>query len=173
MVIVGALLLAAGAAFLFIPVVPQANQTVTANSEEPYSEVSVGGISLMGVTPVQVSWTVGSPVDIAAAACSSSCAASDVGALSGLTVQSGRSGSFTLEQPNGGSIVLAVTASQTGGPVNVTFRLTAALSTVGSGLLIAGALLLILGVVFRSTRRASPIPAAASPVENTPASNPP
>jgi uncharacterized membrane protein len=171
LVIVGVVLAIIGAALLFVPVVPQSNQTISTASSPPLAILSVSGFSLTGSIPVAVSWTANSSVTVFAAACSATC--SNVSMVSGTTVQTGTSGSFSLSQPNGGEVALgAIKAS--GPPSTVTFKLTTALSTVGTVLLIIGIVVLIVGVVLRSgkAKMATAMPPSA-PTATTPPVSPP
>ncbi|MCI4338975.1 MAG: hypothetical protein L3J68_01405 [Thermoplasmata archaeon] len=156
LVVVGIVLAIIGAALLFVPVLPQSNETATSSSSTPYYAGSVSGFSLTGSIVVAVSWSTGgnTSVNVIAATCGGSCDnASDV---SGITSQNGTSGSFTLSQPNGGSIVMGVIYSGET-PVTVTFKITTTLSTVGTLLIVLGIILLILGVVLgRKSKAATP-----------------
>jgi hypothetical protein len=165
-VIVGVVLLIVGAALLFVPVTPQPNQTVSSSSDLPYYAASVSGFSLTGTMPVAVTWTSSGPtVSVVAGACSSTC--NNQSQVSSLTSQSGASGSFTLNQPNGGSILMGVLYAGSG-VANVTFKITTALTTVGTILVPIGIILLIVGVVAKKKGAIAP----AAPMA-TPASPPP
>ncbi len=160
LVVVGIVLAVIGAALLFVPVVPQSNETVSSSSSTPYVIISVGGYSLTGSVPVAVSWSTNgsTSVEVLAGACSATCNGSS-SQISDITSQNGTSGSFTLNQPDGGSIIMGVVYA--GSPaVAVTFKITTALSTVGTILVVVGILILILGVVLRRKPKAS---AASAP----------
>jgi hypothetical protein len=156
LVAVGVVLLLIGAVLLFVPVVPQPNETVSSTAELPYYAAQVSGFALTGTTPIAVSWSVNgsNPVQIVAGACTGSCQNENTSQISSLTTQNGTSGSFTLNQPNGGTILMGVVYG--GGPVTVTFKITTALSTVGSALLVIGILVLIAGLILRRTPKAPP-----------------
>lgn len=171
-VVVGIVVAVIGAALLFVPVVPQSNETVNSSSSTPYVIVSVGGYSLTGNVPVAVSWsTSGSAsVEVLAGACSGTC--NDTSQVSGITSQNGTSGSFTLNQPNGGEIIMGVVYG--GSPaVTVTFKITTALSTVGTILLVVGILVLIIGIVLRGKPKASAAAAPPTPAPSTGPGGPP
>jgi uncharacterized membrane protein len=159
-VVVGVILLILGAVLLFVPLVPQSNQTVDTSSSLPFIAFQVGGYSVTGSIPVAVSWSSPTSVEVVAATCSGTCMNSNASA-SGITIQSGTSGSFTLNQPNGGTVGIGVLApsGSSGSNTTVTFKIATALSTVGTLLLVVGILLLIVGVVVKSKKSA----AAASP----------
>ncbi|MGD0257186.1 MAG: hypothetical protein ABSB90_04825 [Thermoplasmata archaeon] len=168
LVIVGIVLLIVGAAVLFVPLVPQPNETVSASSSAPYYAASVSGFSLTGSQPIAVSWTSSGPsVTVIAGACSGSCQSQSQ--VSSITYQNGTSGSFTLSQPNGGSILMGVLYT---GAANVTFKITTALSTVGTILLVVGILILIIGVVLKS-KRAKMAAAMPAPTPSAPPAEPP
>ncbi len=142
---VGAAAALVGAVLLFVPVVPQADQQVATDSATPFYEASYAGFSLTGSIVVSVSWTVGVgiPVQVAAAACRGTC--SSVPHAASVTYQDGTSGAFTLDQPNGGSVIMGVLSN--GSPAEtVTFRITTALSPVASVVLLAGAAVVALGL---------------------------
>ena len=170
LVIVGAVVLVVGAVLLFVPIVPQASQKVSSNSASPYVFMSVSGFSLTGTIPVAVSWSANATVTVVAAACTSAC--NTISGLSSLTIQSGRSGSFTLNQPDGGEVIFGIANSSS--PASATFNVTTATTTVGSILLIVGIVILIVGVVLKSKGKAMPAaqpmpaPPAETPAESTP-----
>jgi hypothetical protein len=171
LVVVGVVLLLIGAVLLFVPVVPQSNETVSSNSELPYYAASISGFALTGSTPVSVSWSVNgsTPVEIVAGACTSSCA--NATQISSITTQNATSGSFTLNQPNGGSILMGVVYG--GGPVTVTFKIATALSTVGTALLVIGILVLIAGLVLGRKPKPAPMMAAQPTVVAADSGRPP
>jgi uncharacterized membrane protein len=171
LVIVGVVLLIVGAALLFVPVVPQSNETVSSSSTAPYYAASVSGFSLTGSIPIAVTWASSGPsVTVIAGACSGSCISSSQ--VSSITYQNGTSGSFTLSQPDGGSILMGV--DQGGGGVNVTFKITTALTTVGSILVPVGILVLIVGAVLkRGGSKPAPAPMAAPEPTPTAPESPP
>jgi uncharacterized membrane protein len=169
LVIVGVILLIVGAVLLFVPVVPQSNETVSSSSSTPYYEASVSGYSISGSIPISVTWTSSGPaVEVAAGACSSGC--TNPSQVSSLTFQNGTSGSFTLNQPNGGSIVMGEIYSGSSA-VNVTFKITTALSTVGTILVPVGILILIVGAVLKG--KGAKMAAAPAPTPAEPSSTPP
>ncbi|HKV89889.1 MAG TPA: hypothetical protein VJQ43_01690 [Thermoplasmata archaeon] len=184
-VVVGVVLLILGAVLLFVPVVPQAKQTIGPSSSIPGVILSVSGVSLTGSIPVSVSWSSTGPVTVGGATCAANCESINATGVSNPTIESGTSGSFTLNQPNGGSLVL-IAFSFGSGPngfanrsnATTTFTLTTALSTVGSILLIVGILLLIVGLVLKSkkAKMAASAPAAnqwVAPTDSAPATAPP
>jgi uncharacterized membrane protein len=163
LVVVGIVLAIIGAALLFVPVLPQSNETATSSSSTPYYAGSVSGFSLTGSIVVAVSWSTNgnTSVNVIAATCGGSC--DNVSDVSGITSQNGTSGSFTLSQPNGGSIIMGVIYS--GEAVTVTFKITTTLSTVGTLLIVLGIILLILGIVLgrKSTAPTTPTPPPVNP----------
>ena len=173
-VIVGVVLAIIGAALLFVPVIPQSNQSIKTVSDIPSNAVlNVSGFSLTGSIPVSVSWTSNNSVTVLAATCFN-CLSENVSSIAGVTIQRGTSGSFTLNQPDGGSIYVgAVSPTET--PSTVTFKITTALTTVGSALLIVGIVLLLVGVVLKS--RKAKTAAATTPMApmmpSTPQMTPP
>jgi uncharacterized membrane protein len=160
LVVVGVVLLVIGAVLMFVPVSSQADQTIPAHSALPFVEFSVSGFSLTGSIPVAVSWTSTGPVTVVAVAGSTN--VGNPSAATGATIQTGTSGSFTINQPDGGAVVLgALNLSGNGNSSpSTTFKITTALTSVGSILLIVGILLLIVGVVLKSKSKISPQPMA-------------
>lgn len=177
LVIVGIVLAILGGVLLFVPIVPQTSQTVQSSSDTPpYFLGSISGYSLTGTIAVSVTWTATSTVDVVAGACTSPCAnASSTAGVTDITSQTGTSGSFTLNQPNGGYILMGIFDSSGQAAANATFKITTALSTVGTVLLPVGIILLIVGVVVR--KKGSKAPAASAPTETMettpPAGSPP
>jgi uncharacterized membrane protein len=172
-VVVGIVLVVIGAVLMFVPVVGQGSQKVDSSSSTPYDVFSVSGFSLTGSIPVSVAWTSTAAVTIVAAACSASCNTGDVSGISGLTEQTGTSGSFTLNQPDGGEVLVGVVSSGSGSPATATFSITTALTTVGSILLVLGIVILIVGVVLRSKSKAASMPPAEPAGQMADAPNPP
>lgn len=166
-VVVGVVLLVIGAVLLFVPLTPQPAQTLSSSSAAPY-EFQVSGFSITGSMPVSVSWTSNTSVILAAVACSGTCSG-NVSSLSGVVLQTGTSGSFTLSVPDGGTVAI-VAESSTGGPSSTTVNVTTAQTSIGSILLIVGILLLIVGLVLK---RKSSKPMAASPAMPAQDSQPP
>ncbi len=170
--VVGIVLIVVGAVLLFVPVGVQSSTTIDNNSSTPEAVQSVSGFSLTGSIPIAVSWSSPVAVTIGAVACTGTC--SNVSQLSGITIQTGTSGSFTLNQPNGGSIGFVVVPATGGAPsTNVTFKFTPALTTVGSILIILGIILLILGVVLKRKQPAAPAAAPSYPAAGSAAPPPP
>ena len=160
-VVVGIVLIVIGAVLLFVPVAGQGSQTVNSGSSTPFELASVSGFSITGSIPISISWTSSGPAEVVAATCSATCDTSGgVSALGGVVLQTGTSGSFTINQPNGGELVYGVVSTGGSSPVNATFTLTTALSTVGSALLIVGIVVLIIGAVLRSKSRMAAMPPA-------------
>jgi len=172
-VIVGIVLLVIGAVLMFVPVAAQSAQNVDTSSSSPYAVLSVSGFSLTGNIPVSVSWTASGTVEVISAACSASCDTGNASAISGVTIQTGTSGSFTLNQPDGGEILVgAINPSLSGAGQNVTFNITTALTSVGTILLFVGIVILIVGVVLRGKPKAAPMDSTmAAPAQGSP--NPP
>lgn len=171
LIVVGIVLLVVGAVLLFVPVVPQ-TETANSASDTPYYAASVSGFSLTGSIAVSVSWSTNGtvPVNVLAASASGNC--SSASSISGIVSENGTSGSFTLSQPNGGCIVMGVLYG--GSPVTVTFKITTALSTVGTILIPVGVILLILGAVLgRSPKSAAVPPPMMAPPPVPPPPGPP
>ena len=158
--IVGVVLAVIGAVLLFIPVTPQASQSIDSNSATPFTLFQVSGFSITGSIAVSVSWTANTTVTMAAVTCSAACAGGNASSIAGLALQSGTSGSFTLGQPNGGYVLVGIFSSGSGSPpAHATLNVTTAQSTVGSIVLILGIVLLIVGVVLKSKSKMAPAPA--------------
>jgi hypothetical protein len=180
LVVVGIVLAVIGAVLLFVPVVPQGSDSVPSSGTNlPFLTVSVLGFSITGSIPVAVTWTATARVTVVAATCSAKCTA-NFSTISGIVLQSGTSGSFTLNQPNGGEMRFGAVSSSSpfvgalnasGSPFTVTFTLTTALSTVGTVLVVIGSIVLILGAVVKSTK--AKMAAAAAPMSYMPATTPP
>ncbi|MCI4369927.1 MAG: hypothetical protein L3J81_01195 [Thermoplasmata archaeon] len=169
-VVVGIVLLIVGAVLLFEPVVPQANQTITSQSSPPIDIESVSGYSVTGAIAVHIAWTSVEPVTVVAATCSANC--NTTSTASGVTLQSGTSGSFTLNQPNGGEIAFGALNLTSGKGGNATFTISTALATVGTLLVVVGILLVIAGIILKSDQARAKAAAAtqAAPTPATPTS---
>lgn len=169
LVMVGLVLIVIGGVLLFVPVVPQNDQkeSVQFLTGAAYVE-NVSGYSITSSIPVAVSWSSNSStkVLVGAGTCSSSC--SDRRIPGPVTWENATGGSFTLNPPNGGGIELVVLGWY--GPSTVTFKITSALGTAPTALIVVGAALLVLGFVLRAkgeaapTQALSPAPAVGSPV---------
>jgi hypothetical protein len=166
-------LLLVGAVLLFVPVVDQGSQTVDTSSALPGELVSVSGFSLTGSIPVTVTWTATSAVEVAVASCSGSCESANATGVSGVTTQSGTSGTISLNQPDGGEVAMVAFSTTGGHGANVTFDVKTALTSVGSILLVVGILLLIVGVVLKSKPKGGAAPMSAPPSEAAPDPNSP
>jgi uncharacterized membrane protein len=166
-VVVGIVLLIVGAVLLLEPVVPQGNQTISNNSALPYVIESVSGYSLTGSVVVHISWTAPTAVTVVGGACTANCNSSS--SASGVTEQSGTSGSFTLNQPNGGEILFGALNPSTGKGGNATFTISTALATVGTLLVVVGILLVIAGAVLKSDKAKAQAAAANQATMNPPA----
>jgi hypothetical protein len=169
LLVAGIVVLVIGVALLLVPVIPQTSETVRSTSNTPYYEGSVSGYSLTGTTVVSVTWSTNSSVAVTvlAAACSGGC--TNISQVSGVTSENGTTGSFTLNQPNGGSVLMGeVYGGPT--PVSVTFKITTSLGTVGTILVVLGILLLIAGAVLgrRAKPAATTTPPAAPAVTESP-----
>lgn len=164
LVVLGVVLVAVGGVLLFVPVSSQPSQTVSNSAGLPFYIGQISGYSITGTIPVSVSWTATAAVDVIAAACSSGCSSGNVtGSVTDLTLQQGTSGSFTLNQPNNGYIVMGV-ANETGTPpgTQVTFKITTALTEIGLVLIVVGVILLIVGAVIG--KKPAPLPPSAPSV---------
>ncbi|HEV8050210.1 MAG TPA: hypothetical protein VGP88_06415 [Thermoplasmata archaeon] len=169
LVVVGIVLLIVGAVLLFEPVVPQANQTVSNNSNVPFVVESVSGYSLTGSIVVHISWTSASPVEVIAASCAANCNAnSSASGVSGITLQTGTSGSFTLNQPNGGEIAFGAYNPTGASGGNATFTISTALATVGTLLIVVGIIVFIAGLVLKSDKARAAAAAPAAPTSSSP-----
>jgi uncharacterized membrane protein len=154
LVAVGVVLAVLGVALTFVPIEPQPSATVSTSSGTPYYLGQVAGFSLSGRIPVAVSWSATGVVAVAAATCTSPC--SNNSPVTDVTFGSGTGGSFTLNQPDGGYILLDAAPTSDNESANVTFHLTVALTTIGSILVVVGILVLILGVVLRGAAARPP-----------------
>ncbi len=180
--VAGVAVLLVGVLLLWVPLAPQPAPTLSSGPlpPSPGYVFSVGGYSLTGTIPVTIYWTMsgGTTVTLAAAACSNRCNSGNVSALSGLSIETGTTGTFTIDQPNGGEIVVVmVSFSSPSDSVGVALSIMVGIPTVGSILLIGGIALVILGVVLPSGRRPVSTPSVPppTPVQDTtnPSSPPP
>jgi len=149
--LVGVALTLVGAVTLFVPIVSQGDQVLHVNPPAPGAGSLVenlSGFSIIGYTPVMVSWSSSNGVyaSVLAAVCQAPCSGNDVHGP--ITYENGSSGSLTLNPPNGWGIVLIVSIDSV--PASVTFRFVAAASTIGTCFLVGGEAFLIAGVVLRS-----------------------
>lgn len=170
-VIIGVALLLSFVVFQFVPLASQPVNPISASGSTPFEIFSVGGFSISGSIPVLISWSASSPVTFVAATCPNACRNVNVNELKGITELSGTSGSFTLEQPNGGGIVL-VALNQYGGSPVVSLSVFTGLATEAAVCLFVGIAVCILGVVWRPkgrpVRAPESFPAPLSP-ETAPA----
>lgn len=171
MVVVGVVVLIIGAALMFVPLSPQPSQTLTQSSTSTPYAFTISGISLTGSIPISVSWTSNTTVLLVAVACSGSCSSGNVSALSGATIQTGTSGSFTLNVPTGGTVEIAV-GTITGSASSTTVNVTTALTTVGTILLVVGILLLIVGLVLKRKPKGMAQPPAMPAQDSQPMAPP-
>lgn len=156
--ILGIVLILIGIVLSYVPVVPEGTHTATVTGSSSaglgsfwyqFSE-NVSGYSVTGVIPVTISWTASAATDADAAACFGYC--HDVTQVESFmkTEGEGTGGSFSLLQPNGGSIFLAL-IQQTTPPAsdNVSFSITAVLTVAGPLFLTSGTIAIILGGVLQ------------------------
>jgi hypothetical protein len=156
--ILGIVLILIGIVLSYVPVVPEGTHTATVTGRSSpgiwgfwyqFSE-NVSGYSVTGVIPVTISWTASAATDADAAACFGYC--HNVTQVSSFmqTEGEGTGGSFSLLQPNGGSIFLAL-IQQTSPPAsdNFSFSITAVLTVAGPLLLTSGTIAIILGGVLQ------------------------
>lgn len=163
-VVIGVVVALVGATLLYVPVYPQPTQTVPALPGPPtYYIGNVTGAPITGKIPVSISWTANVTVTVIGGACTNHCV--NFTDLSSVTLQAGTSGSFTVDQPIGGSIFFGANASGSTSGL-VTFKVTSALSTLASALVIVGVVLALIGVFLR-TQKPSPaiatVPAPGAP----------
>ena len=169
-VIVGAVIAVTGVALLYVPVIPQASRTLTASPGAPaYFIASAPGASLTGKIPVSVSWTASTTVTVIGGACTSNC--SNFSNLSDIVLQTGTSGTFTVDQPVGGSIFMGANTSDSS-TGSVTFKATTAYTTVGSLLVIIGILILVAGLLLRRSRAGPAIATVPAPTVPSPTAAP-
>ncbi len=172
-VVAGIVLLIIGFVLTFVPVVPQTSETVYSDSYAPDYHAHITEYSLTGNIAVAVSWTANASVVILAAALScqgSGCPNESITQVSGLINQSGTSGSFTLQQPSGGSFIMGIWSTAGNVSASATFKLTTAITEIGALFVIIGVLLLIVGLVLRRKVKApaaTPGPGATSTVATT------
>jgi hypothetical protein len=156
--ILGIVLIVIGIALSYVPIVPEGSHSATttfSSSAGVWSEwyqfsENVSGYSVTGVIPVTISWSASAGTDADAAACFGHC--TNVTQVESFmkTEGEGTSGSFSLLQPNGGSIFLAL-IQQTHPPAsdNFTFSITAVLTVAGPLLLTFGTITIILAGILR------------------------
>jgi len=160
-VAVGAVLIVVGVVLLYVPFVPQKSITVPASQGPPDYEVgTVPGSSLTGKIPVAFAWTSSVTVTVYGGTCSNPC--SNYSELSGIVVQTGTSGTFTVQQPVGGTIFVGANTS-TGPAGSVSVKVTTAFSTLGSLFVIGGVALALVGLVIRPKRATSALGEAPPP----------
>lgn len=169
MVVVGVVVLIIGAALMFVPLSPQPSQTLTQTSESTPYAFTISGISLTGSIPISVSWTSNTTITLLAVACSGTCG--NLSTLSGVTLQTGTSGSFSLSVPTGGTVEIG-TITTGGTPSSTTVNVTTALTTVGTILLVVGILLLIVGLVLKRKPKGMAQPPAMPAQDSQPMAPP-
>jgi len=160
----GAVLLIVGVISLFVPAIPQQSnsavldpRTVTPSQRWYFVEDNVSGYSITGEIPVLVSWNAGADLYLDYSVCASppSGAASAFysdevppGCNPWVYGPHGENYSVSVNQPNGGSILLAW-ATVSWGPSNVSMSYTiwTPLPFAGPVLLTAGSISIGLGVI--------------------------
>jgi len=149
-VVLGVVLAVVGAGLLLAPVSPRPDQTVREGLSIAFS---VQGFSLTGSIPVAVSWasTLNATITVYGLACSTTCTSNNVQGQ--FASQTGKSGSFLLDQPIGGT-VLIYEVTKVGQLGNVTVKTATALPTEGSILVIVGIVVLTVGMVLRPKKQA-------------------
>lgn len=159
LVVVGVVLLVVGAALLFVPLIPQASQTVT-YQKTSYS-ANLTGYSLTGSVAGSLAWNSNRTIEFLFVTCPTSTCSS--GAFT-LQDQNGTSGTFSFSVPSGGQIVAGILSGPPGS--SATVKLTLTEPTYGSVLLVGGVLVLVVGLGLR--RKPSPAPVGASPMPSAP-----
>jgi len=178
--ILGIVLILIGIVLSYVPIVPEGNHTATVTFRSSigiwtawyqFSE-NVSGYSVTGVIPVTISWSASAGTAADAAACFGYC--TNVTEVESFmkTEGEGTSGSFSLLQPNGGSIFLAL-IQQTTPPAsdNLTFSITAVLTVAGPLLLTFGTITIIFAGILRPKGDARQ-PKVPPPERNPPADQP-
>lgn len=161
--LLGIVLVLIGIVLSYVPTVPEGSHTATVTADSvagPWYQFSekVPGSSVTGVIPITISWTASSrATDADAAACFGDC--TNVTQVDSFmqTEGEGTSGSFSLLQPNGGSIFLAL-IQQTTPPAsdNFSFSITAVLTVAGPLLLTSGTIVIILAGILEPKGGARP-----------------
>jgi hypothetical protein len=158
LMVLGIVLILVGIVLSYVPIVPEGSHTATVALHSFASEWSgwyqfsenVSGYSLTGVIPVTISWTASAGTDADAAACFGYC--HNITQVEDFmkTEGEGTSGSFSLLQPNGGSIILALIQQSTPpASDNFSFSITAVLTVAGPVLLTLGTIAIILAGILR------------------------
>lgn len=154
LVVVGVVVLIVGAALLFVPILPQANATVT--YERAGYEANITGFSLTGSIAGTLAWNANQTVEFVFVSCPTGPCSSGA---STIETQNGTSGSISFSVPSGGEVGARIVAGPPG--ASATVKLTLSEPTWGSILVVAGVVILLAGLLLR--RKPSPAPVGASP----------
>ncbi|MCI4336109.1 MAG: hypothetical protein L3K17_02800 [Thermoplasmata archaeon] len=156
-VVIGVVLMVVGAIFLVIPVVSQSPAHLqAAGNKLAFQSFQVSGFSVLYQQPVSGSWSSNTSVLFELIVCTAACNTNT--SISQTLVQTGTSGNFTVDVPQGDIVSVAIEGAS-GGPATATVNVSTALTPLGSGLLIAGIAIILIGFVLRRKRRVVPRPA--------------
>jgi len=159
-VALGAIVVAGGAILLYVPVISQDLAPISAVPGPPaYDLGRIDGTSPTGYVYVAVRWTATAGVLVIGGACSGTC--TSYSELSGITVQRGTSGSFTIDQPIGGEFFIgANTTSESTAVVSV--EITSTFSTLATILVPIGVVVGLAGVLL-GRKGAAPMTSRPAP----------
>lgn len=147
--VVGAVLLLAGAGFALVPILPAATQTI--DTFDPWEFNVTAAFSFTGTIPLSITWTSPDNASVELATCGS--IAADEQCVDGTYAnETGTGGTFTLAAKVNGAVGVFLTAGTT---ASVTVK--EAQPTIGDLLVVAGVALVVAGLVLRR-RRATPAP---------------
>jgi hypothetical protein len=156
-VIIGVVLMVVGAVFLVIPFVSQSPVQLQSQGDQfAMQSFSESGFSVLNQVPVSGTWSSNTSILFEVLVCTSKC---DTNATISQTVlQTGTSGNFTLDVPAGALIGIAIEGAS-GGPARATVNVSTAITPLGSGLLIGGIALIVIGFLIRRKRKVAAKPA--------------
>jgi hypothetical protein len=174
LLILGIVIVIPGLVLLLVPLVPHPAKDITAATFLSYHATE--RIPLLSTLPVAVSWTSGHSVSVRVYDCSTFVVgAANVSALcpgASYQTETGTSGSATVSVPVNGGVAVALAPGSPNGTVSVTLKATS--PTVGLGLIGLGALVAVLGLVFKRRPVTPKVPTPASgAAEGATASTPP
>lgn len=155
LVVIGVAVMVIGAVLLVIPTIPQPSVNISAASNTSgYQAFSTNAFSLTYQQPISGDWTSNTSVLFEVFVCSSGCSTPNASVVASV-VQTGTSGSFALDVPEG-AIVQFTMIGASGTAAHGTVDFSTALTLPGSIALLAGVALIILGFFLRAPRKMAP-----------------
>jgi hypothetical protein len=169
LVVIGVAVMVIGAVLLVIPTIPQPAVTIAAPANSAGAQAfSTSAYSLAYQQPITGSWSANTTVLFEVIICSAGCSTPNA-TIAASVVQTGTSGSFAVDVPEGGIVQFSMIGAS-GTAAHGTVNFSTALTLPGSIALIAGIALIVLGFFLRAKRK--PAAVARPPPKPRPATPP-